>query len=65
MARGNYDSASKKGIDDDAITIVGMAIALRHRGSEPVFRERIFLAGISGAFISKEVHIYRLYCDAV
>jgi cyclopropane-fatty-acyl-phospholipid synthase len=34
--------------------------------SEPVFRaKRIFLAGITGGFISKEVHIYRLYCHAV
>jgi len=33
---------------------------------EPAFRaKRIFLAGISGAFVAKEAHVYRLYCHAV
>ena len=33
---------------------------------EPVFRaKRVFLAGISGAFVSNEVHVYRLYCHAL
>ncbi len=45
---------------------------MAHRGEmvsllgEPAFRARqVFLAGISGAFVAKEVHVYRLYCEAV
>jgi hypothetical protein len=32
---------------------------------EPTFRAwQIFLAGITGSYLSRDVHVYRLYCMA-
>jgi cyclopropane-fatty-acyl-phospholipid synthase len=39
---------------------------MRRLVGEPAFRaKRVFLAGVSGSFVSKDVHVYRLYCHAV
>jgi hypothetical protein len=33
---------------------------------EPTFRAwRVYLAGVTGSFLDKGVHVYRLYCEAV
>jgi cyclopropane fatty-acyl-phospholipid synthase-like methyltransferase len=33
---------------------------------EPTFRAwQVFLAGVTGAYLEKRVHVYRLYCEAV
>ena len=33
---------------------------------EPTFRAwRLYLAGGSGNFLNKGIHVYRLYCEAV
>lgn len=38
---------------------------IRHLG-EPGFRAwQVYLAGSSGSFLEKDIHVYRLYCEAV
>jgi cyclopropane fatty-acyl-phospholipid synthase-like methyltransferase len=33
---------------------------------EPTFRAwQVFLAGVTGNFLNRDVHVYRLYCVAV
>jgi cyclopropane-fatty-acyl-phospholipid synthase len=39
---------------------------MREQLGEPTFRAwQVFLAGITGAYLNRDVHVYRLYCVAV
>ncbi len=42
------------------------ADVMRANLGEPTFRAwRVYLAGVTGSFLCKGVHVYRLYCEAV